>query len=105
VGHLRSNGYPVKIVDTEDMAPVRRRHGVPSSVEGCHTALVEGYVLEGHVPADLIDRLLRERPKIAGLAVAGMPAGSPGMETSGKAEPYKVWSFDRSGKTAVYATR
>jgi hypothetical protein len=105
VGHLRTNGYPVKAVDTDDLPPVKRKHGVPATIEGCHTALVEGYVIEGHVPADLIDRLLRERPKVAGLAVAGMPAGSPGMETSGKPEPYKVWSFDRAGKTAVYASR
>jgi hypothetical protein len=88
-----------------DLLPVKRKHGVPATIEGCHTALVGGYVIEGHVPADLIDKLLRERPKLAGLAVAGMPAGSPGMETAGKPEPYKVWSFDRTGKTAVYATR
>ena len=105
MGHLRTNGYLVKVVATEDLAPVKRRHGVPTSLESCHTALVEGYVIEGHVPADLIDRLLRERPKVAGLAVPGMPAGSPGMEASGKPEPYKVWSFDRAGKTAVYASR
>ena len=95
----------MKTVDTDDLPPVKRKNGVPATVEGCHTALVEGYVIEGHVPADLIDRLLRERPKVAGLAVAGMPAGAPGMETSGKPEPYTVWSFDRAGKTAVYAKR
>jgi len=106
VGHLRASGYPVKVEDVRDITPIKRRYNVPERLEGCHTALVEGYVVEGHVPADLIDRLLRERPPAAGLAVPGMPAGSPGMEAPGQApEPYKVLLFDRSGKTAVFASR
>ncbi len=73
---------------------------------GCHTAFVEGYVIEGHVPADVIDRLLSERPQIAGLAVPGMPVGSPGMEVPGRpAVPYDVIAFDVSGRTRVFATR
>ncbi len=93
-------------VDVDDLAPVKGKHGVPSALRSCHTALVEGYVIEGHVPADLIDRLLRERPKVAGLAVAGMPAGAPGMETPGRpAERYQVMAFDRAGKSTVFATR
>ena len=73
---------------------------------GCHTAFVEGYVIEGHVPADVIDRLLSERPQIAGLAVPGMPVGSPGMEVPGRpAVPYDVIAFDVSGRTHVFATR
>jgi hypothetical protein len=80
---------------------------VPPSLQGCHTALVEGYVVEGHVPADLIDRLLRERPKIVGLAVPGMPAGSPGMDLGPgqKREPYQVYAFDAASKATVFATR
>jgi hypothetical protein len=78
---------------------------VPSALEGCHTALVDGYVIEGHVPADLIERLLRERPPITGLAVPGMPAGSPGMESAGRPERYQVIAFDKSGKTSVFASR
>ncbi len=106
MGHLRASGYPVKVEDVSDITPIKRRHGVPERLEGCHTALVEGYVVEGHVPADLIDRLLRERPRAAGLAVPGMPAGSPGMESPGQSsEPYQVLIFDRSGKTAVFAAR
>jgi hypothetical protein len=66
---------------------------------------VEGYVVEGHVPADLIDRLLQERPGVVGLAVPGMPAGSPGMETAGRAESYQVLTFDRLGRTTVFAIR
>jgi hypothetical protein len=82
---------------------VKRKHAIPAALEACHTALVEGYVIEGHVPADLIDRLLRERPSVAGLAVPGMPPGSPGME--GVPEPYQVLTFDRSGRTSVFAAR
>ena len=106
MGHLRASGYPVKEENVSNITPIKRRYGVPERLEACHTALVEGYVVEGHVPADLIDRLLRERPSAAGLAVSGMPAGSPGMESAGQAsEPYQVLIFDRSGKTAVFASR
>jgi hypothetical protein len=89
-----------------DLAPVKRKLGVPPALQSCHTALVEGYVIEGHVPADLIDRLLRERPSVVGLAVPGMPVGSPGMETPGQAaERYQVLAFDQKGRSTVFATR
>ena len=104
--HLRSQGFPVTERPETDLAPVKRRLGVPVALESCHTALVEGYVIEGHVPADLIDRLLRERPQVVGLAVPGMPVGSPGMESPGeKPQPYQVLTFDRSGRTTVFAAR
>ena len=104
--YLRANSFPVKAEDTEDLAAIKKKHGVPGNLQSCHTALVEGYVVEGHVPADLIDRLLRERPAIAGLAVPGMPSGSPGMESPGRApEPYQVIAFERSGRTSVFASR
>lgn len=104
--HLRQNGFPVTTVDVDDVRPIKRRHAVPAALESCHTALVEGYVVEGHVAADLIDRLLRERPRIAGLAVPGMPLGSPGMESPGQApERYDVIAFERSGRTSVFARR
>jgi hypothetical protein len=106
VVHLRSQGFPVTERLETDLTPVKRRLGVPAALESCHTALVEGYVIEGHVPADLIDRLLRERPKIAGLAVPGMPVGSPGMESPGMTpERYRVLTFDRNGSTGVFARR
>lgn len=90
----------------DDVAPTKRRLGVPAGLASCHTALVEGYVIEGHVAADLIDRLLRERPKVMGLAVPGMPIGSPGMESPGeKPQRYQVLTFDRNGRTTVFATR
>ncbi len=104
--YLRANSFPVKAEDTEELAAIKKKHGVPANLQSCHTALVEGYVVEGHVPADLIDRLLRERPAIAGLAVPGMPSGSPGMESPGRApEPYQVIAFERSGRTSVFASR
>jgi len=96
----------VKPEDVEDLAPIKRKLGVPRALQSCHPAVVEGSVLEGHVPADLIDRLLRERPAVVGLAVPGMPVGSPGMEAPGQAaERYQVMAFDQKGRTTVFASR
>ena len=83
---------------------MKARHGISENLEACHTATVEGYVVEAHVPADLIQRLRRERPEVAGLAVPGMPARSPGMDGAGGG-PYQVLTFTRDGRTTVYATR
>jgi hypothetical protein len=106
VGHLRQSGFAVKVENLTNLQPIKTRYGVPAALEACHTALVGGYVVEGHVPADLIVRLLRERPPVAGLGVPGMPVGSPGMEVAGRPpERYQVFSFDRSGQTAVFASR
>ena len=80
------------------------KNNVPQKLYSCHTALVQGYVIEGHVPADLIHRLLKEKPPVAGLAVPGMPVGSPGMEGPNP-QPYEVVTFDKEGKTSVYAKR
>jgi len=106
VVHLEKNGFKVekKIVFGKAFADLKRRHGVPERLSACHTGLIDGYVIEGHVPADLIRRLLREKPKVVGLAVPGMPVGSPGME-GGKPEPYEVLTFDKNGNTTVYAKR
>lgn len=96
----------MKAEDLEDLTPIKQKLGVPRALRSCHTAVVEGYVIEGHVPADLIDRLLRERPSVVGLAVPGMPVGSPGMEAPGQAaERYQVLAFDQKGRTTVYASR
>ena len=89
-----------------DLRPIKTRYQVPTDLEACHTAVIEGYVIEGHVPADVISRLLRERPKILGLAVPGMPSGSPGMEAaSTPAEPYRVFMFEKGRMVGVFATR
>jgi hypothetical protein len=105
VEHLRASGFTVRTTDTEDVASLKASHRVPRQVQSCHTALVDGYVIEGHVPATDVQRLLAERPVITGLTVPGMPVGSPGMEVaSGKTEPYDVVAFDKSGTTRVFAS-
>jgi hypothetical protein len=83
---------------------VKIKNKVPEKLYSCHTAIVQGYVIEGHVPADLIHRLLKEKPAVLGLAVPGMPIGSPGME-GGKPQPYEVLTFAKDGRTSVYAKR
>ena len=106
VGHLQENGFKVQTKDVfgRKFTDLKDKHGVPEKLHSCHTAVVNGYVVEGHVPADLIQRLLKEKPAIVGLAVPGMPVGSPGMEGP-KPEPYEVLTFDKNGKTTVYAKR
>jgi hypothetical protein len=106
VGHLRAQGFTVKVENLTNLRPIKAQYGIPADLEACHTALVDGYLVEGHVPADQIVRLLRERPKIIGLAVPGMPAGSPGMEVPGSpSQPYQIFSFDPTGKRTVFASR
>ena len=93
--HLQKAGFSTKVAETTDMDAVKKRFGVPADLVTCHTAEVSGYVIEGHVPADAIKRLLAEKPNAIGLAVAGMPVGSPGME-GGKPERYEVVLFGPS---------
>ena len=102
VTYMRANGFTVEVHDQDDVTPIKRASGVPVALESCHTAQVGGYVVEGHVPVAAIRRMLRERPPIAGLAVAGMVAGTPGMEAGNQHPPYDVTSFTREGRTAVY---
>jgi hypothetical protein len=104
VEHLRRNGFAPTAENVTNLATLKDKHGVPPQARSCHTALVGGYVVEGHVPAAEIQRLLKEKPKVAGLAVPGMPIGSPGMEGP-NARPYDVLTFDKTGKTAVYSTQ
>ncbi len=94
----------MKIENVADLAYIKSRHGVTTNLAACHTALADGYVIEGHVPADVIQRLLRERPDVVGIAVPGMPIGSPGMEGEPK-QPYDILTFDRAGHTEVYESR
>jgi len=100
--HLRANGFRVKPVAVEDTAAMRKRQGIPEALGGCHTAVIEGYGIEGHVPAREIRRLLAERPAASGLAVPGMPQGSPGME-SARPQPYDVLLVDKNGSHSIYA--
>jgi hypothetical protein len=104
VEHLKGAGFPVKVTVVEDTAPVRERYGIPDKLGSCHTGVVNGYALEGHVPASDIKRLLAVKPTAAGLAVPGMPTGSPGMEAGGRKDPFDVLLVDKSGRTSVYAS-
>lgn len=101
MAHLQDRGFRVQATDVGNLGAIKAEHGVPSMLGSCHTALVGDYVVEGHVPADAIIRLLDERPPIVGLAVPGMPAGSPGME-SPRPVRYNVVAFDGSGTMRVY---
>jgi hypothetical protein len=96
VKHLKASGFQVETREVADVAPVRRKYGVPDELSSCHTAIVGGYAIEGHVPASDIKRLLREKTKVKGLAVPGMVAGSPGME-QGRPKPYATIVFDERG--------
>ena len=104
VDHLEQNGFKAEVVDMPDLSAVKTKYGVAPKLQSCHTAVVGDYTVEGHVPADLIMKMVNEKPAIAGLAVPGMPAGSPGMEGATK-ENYDVLTFDRAGSTTVYAQR
>ena len=102
VEHLRANGFRVVVHETDDLAPVKQSQGVPQNLQSCHTAEVDGYTIEGHVPAAEVKRLLAERPKARGLAVAGMPLGSPGMEQGSAREAYDVMLFDDQRRQSVW---
>ncbi len=104
VAHLREAGFEVDARNVSDRSlyAMKKEVGVTPEMSSCHTALVGGYVVEGHVPADQIKRLLSEEPEVAGITVPGMPIGSPGMEGPG-ARPYATYSFDHSGELRVFA--
>ena len=103
IEHLEANGFEVKSENRQDMATVKAANGVPAHLASCHTAIIDGYVVEGHVPAEDIARLLEQRPALSGLAVPRMPIGSPGMEGP-NAERYQVLGFDAEGGVVSYAT-
>lgn len=102
VDHMRDAGFEVRVTELDDLEPLKSAHGIPTDLASCHTALIGGYAIEGHVPAADVARLLKERPEAAGLAVPGMPMGSPGMEMAGHTEPYDVVLFG-PGTRSVFA--
>lgn len=104
VDHLKAGGFSVRSHDVPDVGPIKRKHGIPDRLSSCHTGLVGGYAVEGHVPADVIRKLLKERPRAVGLAVPGMPMGSPGMEGPHR-DRYDVLLVLPGGATRVYASR
>lgn len=104
VDHLKAAGFTVTVVEVDDTAPRRARLAMPQSVASCHSASVGGYALEGHVPASEIKRLLVDKPSAVGLAVPGMPLGSPGMEVDDERQPYSVLLVQRNGRHSVFAS-
>ena len=105
VEHLKANGFAPTSTNVDDLDAVKVKYNVPRRTQSCHTGVIEGYVIEGHVPASEIQRLLKERPAIAGLAVPAMPVGSPGMEVPGiKPQPYDVLALHKDGTTTVFAS-
>jgi hypothetical protein len=108
VEHAREGGFTVRVSDVTDEAldQLKAKHAIPRTIQSCHTALVGGYVVEGHVPVDEVHRLLKERPAVTGIAVGGMPIGSPGMEVPGtRPQTYNVVSFDKQGGIKVFSTQ
>jgi len=103
VEHLKAAGFSVDVTETDDTSAVRKRLGMPERLASCHTGIVEGYAIEGHVPAADIKRLLAAKPQAIGLAVPGMPVGSPGMEYGERKDPYKVLLVEPKGRETVFA--
>ncbi len=101
--HMRQNGFTVSVNNVEDMDAIKADAGIPEAMESCHTAFIDGYVIEGHVPARDVRRMLDKRPAIKGLAVPGMPQSAPGMDIP-EYEPFSVLAFDAKGMTGVFAS-
>jgi hypothetical protein len=101
IDYMESKGYKAKVTELDDMDAIKAQLGVPTRMQSCHTARVNGYIIEGHVPAEAIDKLLAEKPKVSGIASPGMPSGSPGM--SGPKEPNPIFTFGR-GDPKLYGT-
>lgn len=100
--YLGRNGFDVTVIPSNDLELLNQQHGVPAALDGCHTTLMEGYVVVGHVPVEVVERLLKERPDITGIAIPGMPSGTPGMEGP-KDGPITIYAFGKSGQS-VFAT-
>ena len=102
IDHLKDAGFEVESTDLRNLSAVKQAHGISHEMSACHTAVVDGYVIEGHVPAEDVQRLLRERPEVKGLVVPGMPLGSPGMEHP-EPEPYSVYAIGPEGQMSVFS--
>ncbi|MCC5603403.1 DUF411 domain-containing protein [Nostoc favosum] len=102
IDHLKAQGFQITDFSTPDIETVKQKYNVPDNLSSCHTAIVNGYVIEGHVPADDIKRLLQEKPNVAGLSVPQMPVGTPGMEMGDRKDPFSVLSFNHKDSVAVF---
>ena len=100
--HLKKNNFNVKDIVTDDVQAIKNKYGVSEAMASCHTAIVDGYVIEGHVPANDIMKLLKTKPKIVGIAVPGMPSGTPGMEMGDRKDSYNVMSFDKENHYEIF---
>jgi hypothetical protein len=100
--HLKKNNFNVKDIVTDDVQAIKDKYGVPEEMASCHTAIVDGYVIEGHVPVNDIMKLLKTKPKIVGIAVPGMPSGTPGMEMGDRKDSYNVMSFDKENHYEIF---
>jgi len=103
IEHVKQNHFVVKDIVSDDMQAIKQKLGVPEQLASCHTAVVDGYVIEGHVPAADIEKLLQTKPKVTGISAPGMPMGSPGMEMGSRQDDYAVVSFDSAGNVQVFA--
>ncbi|MDD4914413.1 MAG: DUF411 domain-containing protein [Methylococcales bacterium] len=101
--HMQHSGFTVKTVMSDDMQAIKEKLGIPDKLASCHTATVDGYVVEGHIPAGDVRKLLLNKPAVAGIAAPNMPLGSPGMEAGGQKQAYQVMSFDKQGRVAIFA--
>jgi hypothetical protein len=102
---MQENGYTFQVENVNNLSSVKLQYNIPGHLQSCHTAIVDGYIIEGHVPIAEVERLLAEKPDIAGIAVAGMPINSPGMEMAGAPdEPFNVIAFDSAGNTYIFAS-
>lgn len=102
VEHAKKHGFQIKDIKTEDMETLKQKYNIPTELVSCHTTIIDGYVIEGHVPADDIKRFLVKKPKMIGLAVPGMPIGTPGMEAQNIKQPFQVLAFNNKGEVEVF---
>ncbi|MBW4635012.1 MAG: DUF411 domain-containing protein [Iphinoe sp. HA4291-MV1] len=102
IDHLKAHGFKIKDFRTPDIEAIKQKYNVPNNLTSCHTAIVNGYVIEGHVPAQDIKRLLQEKPNVLGLSVPQMPVGTPGMEMGNQKDPFSVFAFDNKSRVAVF---
>lgn len=103
LAHLKQNNFNIQDIVTDNVQSIKDKYGVPQEMASCHTAIVDGYVVEGHVPAKDIVTLLKTKPKVIGISVPGMPKGTPGMEMGGTKDPYDVVSFDRDKRFEIFS--
>lgn len=104
VEHMNDHGFTIETVDTQDLNRIKKQYGIDHQLASCHTTIIDDYVFEGHIPADDIKRFLKEKPQLTGLAVPGMPIGSPGMEYGDRKDPYQVIGFSETGMPTIYSS-